>query len=1014
MKSKTRNGLRITVSSVLYLFAIIFIVVIFVATSLTSNYASIITQYFGHRNYDIVETGDGTEDTEYFKRKYTTEADRIAAASKLCEEIEGEGVVLLKNVGNTLPLAQDAKKITLLGNSSYNVVYGGAGSGVVNTKVAVSLQSALKNAEYSINATATNFYTSGTGSRYGNSSASLGGGSYIVNECPGFYLENQVTNFTNYGDAAIVTFSRAGSEEADLPIPTATNRSYLELSLEEESVLAYASKHFDKVIVLINSATPMELGFLNDYTFRSDNASYSSLNGTQIKVGACLWIGNPGQSGFAAIPKVLTGEINPSGGLVDTYAYDTLSAPSVVNQSSMRITNSGSYDHVSGYLVYAEGIYVGYKYYETRYEDTVLKQGNSSENVGVTKIGATSWNYSDEVQFPFGYNSSYTNFEWSGFTVTENKDSFDVSLSVKNIGDREGKDIVQIYLQSPYTTYDKQNHIEKASVELVGFKKTSKLAIGESETITITVNKEQLATYDAYGAGTYVLDAGTYYLAAGNNAHDALNNILAAKGKSVADGMDYDGNSGFVKSYDISAQDNKTYSISQETGYKIVNQFDDVDIKTYDGSFKYLSRNDWKNTYPVKYKDGEWTFTEEMLKGTVATDSENIYSNGTTEMPKQNIGNGLTLAMLMGADWDSTAWDDLLDQMSYKELADLVRMGGYATLLVKSISLPSTRQWDGPSGWTGAGGVSLPTDEQMFGWVCEVVLAATWNEDLIEEMGEMIAEDALANSQNGEDPLVGWYAPGMNIHRSAYSGRNFEYYSEDGFLSGKIGAAEIRGAVGKGVVVYMKHYALNDQETNRTGGTMFANEQSIREIYLKPYEISVREGNANGIMAAMNRVGLKWAGGHRGLMTETLRNEWGFHGIAVTDQCGFESFYYCNIRQGIAAGTTLWLNNDTSLWLSDSQLGDYESNPETLYNLRSAAKTILYTLSHSLAMNGISSTAKVVPVMPTWQKWLIGADIALGILAAGAIAIATMNVVKVVKSKKNKKAEDTTDSMPQS
>lgn len=1007
MKSKTKKA-GIASAIGFYVVTVVLIVVILVAAALTAQYETMITQFFGQKNYKVVETGDGTEDTEYYKRTYTTESERISAEEALCEQIEGEGSVLLKNADNTLPLSQSATKITLLGNSSYNVVYGGAGSGVVNTKVAISLQAALTNAGYSINDKATTFYSSGTGSKYGNSSASLGGGSYVVKECPGYYLEYQISNYDDYGDAAIVTFSRAGSEEADLPIPTGTSRSYLELSVEEESVLAYASKHFSTVIVLINSATPMELGFLNDYTFTSSDSNYSALNGTQIKVSACLWIGNPGQSGFSAIPKMLSGEINPSGGLVDTYAYDTTGAPSVVNQGSMSISNGTGYDKVGGYLVYAEGIYVGYKYYETRYEDTVLGQGNASSSAGVTKENASVWAYADEVQFPFGYHSSYTTFTWSDYTVTENSDSFEISLTVKNDGSYAGKDIVEIYLQSPYTTYDKNNNIEKSAVELVGFAKTSKLSPGSSETVTITVNKEQLAVYDAYGAGTYVLDAGTYYLAAGTNAHDALNNILAAKGKTTSDGMDYNGNSALVKDYAVSTQDNSKYSISQVTGYQIVNQFDDADVKTYDQTFSYLSRSDWQNTWPTKYQDGSWAISDSMLQGTIATDSSNVYSNGATELPTQNASNGLTVAMLMGEDWDSEVWDDLIDELSYEELAELVRMGGYATIYLESIALPSTRQWDGPSGWTGAGGVTLTTDEQMFGWVCEVVLAATWNEELIEEMGTMVGEDALANSQ-GENPLVGWYAPGMNIHRSAYSGRNFEYYSEDGFLSGKIGAAEIRGAVSKGVVVYMKHYALNDQETNRTGGLMFANEQSIREIYLKPFEIAVREGGANGVMASMNRVGLKWAGGHRGLMTETLRNEWGFHGIAVTDQCGFESFYYCNIRQGLAAGTTLWLNNDKSLWLSDTQLGDYLTNAETLTDLRFAAKTIIYTLSNSLAMNGISKTSQIVPITPTWQKWLIAADVALGVLAAGALVLGVIKTVKYVKRKKSDGEKDTAD-----
>lgn len=958
-------------SIVIYAVSLFLVVALVVGNILAFSYASIISLYLGHETYKLEDSG-GTGDSTYFDRVFSSEEERLIAEAELCELIEAEGIVLLKNDNDVLPVATSSgsTKVSVFGVGGRDFVYGGTGSGSVDTSTAPTLIDALLESGYSVNETLQEFYTNGRGKNYISTTANIsGGGEYVINECPESAFTNPVKNsFTNYNDMALVVFNRAGSESSDLPKVSKQDptRSYLELTAEEESLLSMVAREeygFKRIVVIINSATPMELGFLNKAEYNID---------------ACLWVGNVGQSGMYAIGEVLCGNVNPSGALVDTYAYDTLGAPAIQNQGAYSFTNATN-SKGNSYMVYAEGIYVGYRYYETRYEDTILGSGNAGCMAGVTRNGASGWNYADEVQFPFGYGLSYTEFVWSSYSVTEKDHAYEVSVTVKNVGSAAGKDIVQVYMQSPYTQYDIEKGIEKASIELVGYSKTKLLEPDEEETLTISVPKELLKVYDAKGHGTYIVEGGNYYFTVATDAHDAVNNILAAKGKTVADGMDYDGNTAMVTGMAVE-EDLETYAFSQETGNPISNQFADVDIQTYDPNFSYLSRNDWEGTYPVTYQNGKWEAPETILNSIEISYQDR---DDSIEFPVQNADNGLTLAMLMNEDINSEIWDDLLDQMSYDELVRLVKDGGYMIQAIQSISAPGALNLDGPAGIISAAGIIITLDEQPFSWVCEVVLASTWNDKLAKQMGEMVGEDALANSQ-GDQKVNGWYAPAMNIHRTAYSGRNFEYYSEDSFLSGAMAAAEIKGATSKGLICYIKHFAVNDQETNRTGGVMLANEQSVRQLYLYPFEVAIREGGSMGLMVSMNRIGSEWVGAHKGMMTETLRKEWGFEGIALTDQASYSSFSYMDIREGLAAGTTMWLNTDKNLWLE--QLGDYANNPLLLTQLRTAAKYILYTVSRSSAMNGLNATAKIVPVMPTWQIWLITLDVIVG-LAIAAILI---------------------------
>lgn len=919
------------------------------------KYQKLISVYLNQSNQKVVSV-DG-ENSEYFVSDFNNEEDRLSHLQEISKKIEEEGIVLLKNENDVLPL-NSKSKISVFSQNSVDPVFGGGGAGSVDSTKAVNLKTALLEAGFEINETLWNFYESGEGSSYRKATPDVfGEGAFAVNEVPqNIYTDEVKESFKDYNDAAIIVIGRSGGESSDLSTEKLeSGYTYLQLDDNEKDMIQMACDNFDKVVVLLNTQNPIELGFLNEYD-----------------IDSCLWIGALGETGAYAVGEVINGDVNPSGALVDTYAYNSLSSPSMANFGDYTIVNS-EVDRGNKYMVYGEGIYVGYLYYETRYEDVVL--GNEE---------VSNYDYSKEVQYPFGYGLSYTEFEWSDYKFTKKEDTYEISVTVKNNGDKAGKDIVQVYMQSPYTDYDKENNIEKASVELVGFAKTSIIEPGESEKVTISISKEEMKVYDANGYGTYIVDKGDYYFTASNNAHEALNNILSLKGKTISDGMDNEGNADFVSKVEVEKLDYETYSISQDTGNEIINQFEEADIKNYDNDYKYLSRSDWNGTWPTTYADGELTASDELLKDLEISFSEDENAEGPiTDTVNEELGK-LSVAELIGTDYDDEIWNTLINQMSVSELDKLVRIGGYATVNVESIQLPATIDKDGPAGISstlvgGESGTSYPP---------EVVLGSTWNVELAEEFGRCIGEDSM------DLGVAVWYAPACNIHRSPYSGRNFEYFSEDGFLSGKMTASTVTGAQLKGTVVTVKHFALNDQECNRTGGAIFANEQSIRELYLQPFEISVREGNALGMMASMNRIGACWSGGHYGLMTKTLRDEWGFKGLVVTDQASYSVFAYEDLREGLEAGTDLWLNTDATLWA----LSKDEVTPTVINNMQRAAKNIVYTISNSNAMNGLSKGSKVVSIIPLWQKALIGFDIIMGILLILIIIIPTMKFIKQKKA----------------
>lgn len=955
----TRNGkakrpLPLAASVAMYAIAIILAAATAIGNVYANKYSDLISVYFNQPTSKVVSASNET--TEHFTSDYASDDEREQALADMGTTILREGVTLLKNENGTLPL-EATSKISVFGQDSVDSVYGGGGAGSIYTSKAQSLMDAFEQAGFDVNPTLTEFYTTGAGKDHRKTSTdAYGKGTFAVNEVPASaYTDDVEKSFASYNDAAIVVIGRSGSESQDLPTDKlASGYTYLQLDDDERAMLKMASDNFDKVVVLLNTQNPMELADLEDDS-----------------IDAVMWIGSLGQTGAGGVAEALNGTVNPSGHLPDTYAYDLKSAPSSANFGSYAIVN-GTDRFTSSYMAYAEGIYVGYRYYETRYEDVVL--GNEARS---------NYDYTKQVAYPFGYGLSYTDFTWSDYSMKKADGGFDISVKVTNTGKTAGKDVVQLYMQSPYTDYDKANGIEKASVELVGYAKTDTLKAGASETVTVHVDQESMKTYDSAGEGTYIMDAGDYYLVAGTDAHNALNNILAAKGKTTADGMTENGNAALAAKHTVHSQDNTTYAKSAATDEKISNQFDDVDLTTYDNSFTYLSRSDWTGSWPATYADGKWTASQKFLDAlTIDTAQSEPEQKPTTDTDNPSYGK-LNASMLMDTDYADESWSALIGQMSVKELDQLVRIGGYATKSVSSTQLPATTDKDGPAGISS----TLVGGESGMGYPSEIVIAATWNSDLAESFGKAIGEDSLALK------VAVWYGPACNIHRNPYGGRAFEYFSEDSYLSGAMCAKVVAGAGSKGVVSTVKHFALNDQETNRMGGAIFANEQTIRQLYLRPFEMSVRDGGATAMMASMNRIGSRWTGGHKGLMTNTLRGEWGFNGFVVTDQASYSVFAYEDLREGLEAGTDLWLNTDAGLW----KLPDDDMTDGVIANMQRAAHNISYAISRSNAMNGLSANSKIVKVTPLWRWGVYALD---GVVTVGAVALIAIATLQILRRRK--------------
>jgi len=873
----------------------------------------------------------------------TISDETSAEATQLSQEIAGEGIVLLKNDNNILPIT-DKKNLNVFGWASTNPCYGGTGSGSLSDAYeTVSLLQGLEDAGFSLNSDLSDFYTSYRSDR---PEVGMWAQDWTLPEpTVDSYTDELINDAKNFSDTALVVITRVGGEGADLPTDvskvTYTDNSteykdfeagehYLQLSQTEKDMVELVCNNFDNVLVVYNGANTMELGFVNDYE----------------QIQGVIWCPGTGQSGFEALGEIIAGESNPSGKTSDTFVKDLTTTPTWNNFGDFEYDNMEEFEHTQTnnftstkesygphFVNYVENIYVGYRFYETAATEGLI-------------------NYDDMVMYPFGYGLSYTSFTQEMGAITETDDTISFDVTVTNTGDVAGKDVIEVYYNPPYTN----GGIEKATANLITFEKTEELQPGDSQTINITFNKEDMSSYDSYNAAAYVLEAGDYGISIRANSH----NIIDEQIVSISETIVYDENN--KRSTDESVA---------------TNQFEDAE-----GEITYLSRANGFANYAEATSAPKTMSMPEEQKSTFVVDTVNYnpedYNDESDEMPTTGAKNGLELADLRGLDYDDPQWDKLLDQLTVTEMDNLIALGGYTTASISSVNKVMTVDCDGPASinnnFTGTGSIGFPS---------AVMIANTWNKDIALAFGESIGKMA------DEMDVSGWYAPAMNIHRSAFSGRNFEYYSEDGVLSGYMAANAVIGAEEYGVYAYIKHFALNDQETNRTEMLCtWATEQAIREINLKPFEIAVKEGGAKAVMSAFNYIGTTYAGGNNALLNNVLRGEWGFQGMVLTDYFG--GYGYMDSDICIRNGNDFCL---VAYDMESNHLTD-KTSATSVIAMRQAAKNIMYTVVNSRAYDVENLQTGLMP----WQITMIVIDV---ILVAGVIVLEVITIKKYRERKVN-------------
>lgn len=904
----------------------------------------------------------------------------IKDSYEYCVKQLEEGSVLLKNDG-ALPLAATERNVTLFGNNSAHVIYrSGAGGPTPNDEYVVDMQKAFTDGGFKINKKLYKAYeTSGV-------KVSLTSSGEVPSA---FYTSELKSTFDSFKDVAIVTFARYGTENTD-PTRVVDGRAYLALSKNEEDLLQMIKddSRFTKTIVLLNGVLPMELDWLDKY-----------------QVNACIWYGNPGYYGLPGIVNILKGDANPSGHTVETFANNTLNSPAMRNFGDYNYAFDGSaVDGQYGrkYVVYKEGIYVGYKYYETRYEDCILGQGDAKCAEGATE-GETEWNYAKEVSFPFGFGLSYSTFtqKIENMTYNAKDDTFTLKVKVSNTSNKAGKEVVQVYAQTPYTEYDKDNALEKASVQLMGYTKVD-VPAGQSVEAEVTFSRYLMASYDIKadgGKGAYILEPGKYYFAVGNGAHEALNNILAKKGKTGMydhNGKTVTGSVECVSEYDpaLTATDATTYKKSQYTDKKVENKFADADLNYWaddDQKITYLTRKDWKNTFPTTVTT---LHANERIVNGLRMDQYKK-SEGAPSY-KAMIGKEVDVELeepidfvdMKNVPFEDEKWDKFISQLTLDELCVSVS-DARGIAAVAKVNKPMNAIAEGPEGLLAK--FKYGDKRACTGFATLPTTTATWDHVMQGRYGEMMGEEALFSG------VAMVNAPGCNIIRTPYGSRASEYMSEDGVLSYYSVSNIISMTRKKGLICNVKHCFLNNQETNRQGVSTFANEQSIREIYLRPFEGALTRGKSMGIMTSYNRIGLQYAATHSVLMNDVLRGEWGYEG-SIIDDALTQSAYYSVGADMLLAGT--------DIFCLDGQRGAQikavikKTDDGTLVKgLQRANKRIFYSLLHSSMGGSITSDTKVTEGMYWWQGMLIGIDVLVGVLTLGAIAgfVMTTYVKRKVK-----------------
>ncbi len=920
--------------------------------------------------YMSLTTGktDGESGSAYYTSDYSTIERLFDAKRNLCIEIGEEGCVLLKNENNALPVAKNAK-ISVFGRNSTDFVVGtSSGGGKISGDD--DLKTVFSSVGLKLNDKLWNYYSN----TEANKRKSSGQGIRIGELDPSKYPADVTGSYSDYSDAAFVVISRNFGEGHDVPLSTATDilldsdgtHYVLQLHDYERGVIEEAKKCSDKVIVLINSDNVMEIGELKN----------------DPDVDAILQVGGTGVYGLYGVANVITGKVSPSGHLVDTYAASNLSSPAAQNYGDFSFTNS---DH--SYVVYQEGIYVGYKYYETRYEDSVLGQGNADSKAGVT-AGKGNWSYTDEMVYPFGYGLSYSEFtqEITDVIWDEQNRTVTATVEVTNVGDYDAKDVVQLYVQTPYTDYDKENHVEKAAVQLIGFAKTETLeAGGGQETVTVTASLDHVASFDYTNAKTYILDYGRYYFATGNGAHDALNNILSAKGFTAADGMDYEGNTKMVLAYDHSGSgeiDAQTCAASVYTGETITNQLDSTDLNYYGDFVSYLSRQDWEGTWtgPVSV-----TATDEMI---TLLNEGSSYSVDSANNDLSNVQEGVNYGSaatsvnffdLNGKEYDDPIWEDALNQLTLDEMTRIVGLANSG--VISSINMPEYLQFDGPLGIVG----TYKTNKLEYAvsatqYPTEPMWAGTFSHTLADRIGKMFGNDGL---WTGYQCVWG---PGCDTHRTPFCGRNAEYFSEDGVMAFHFAKDMSLAAREYGLSCGPKHFALNDQEVNRDSVATFANEQAVREIYLRAFEGPMAAGGALDAMCGKNHMGCLPASATAGLLQGIVEDEWGYRGAIISDSS--------EERNGSGAFSVIAGLTEFDTMSRDYITGSGSLAPEKIKNdavlfeaMREACHRNLYLFANTSLINNLSSDTTISASMAWYQITMLAITGAIGAAALASFVL---------------------------
>lgn len=998
---------------------------------LLEEYRPMVDEALGTKSVEWVSEGEVTYDD--FKIDYANSDELIEAHKEHAIKVQEEGSVLLKNINEALPIEQTSK-ITLLGMGSHKAVYGGQlGSDVLESQT-ITIEDALERKGFTLNPVMREIYAS---LEETNSPGRLGmamsmGTDYKQYSTKQPSLEQIYTidpdyreSFIEYSDAAIVVFTRPGSEAGDyFPGEFGKNsaeggsENALGLDANERAILELAKENFDKVIVLINAINQMEIDEL-----KQDN-----------EVDAILWIGFMGNYGSLGLANLLCGEdddgdfVSPSGALTNSYAVNSASAPATQNFGFYKWKNWESFEtspkaqtySANEYLVEAEGIYVGYRYYETRYYDSIVRpQSNATSEAGDFVGDDGAWHYSDEVSYSFGYGLSYTTFDYAldKVDVASNKKTATISGSITNTGVAASKTPIQIYVQVPYV----EGGLEKSAIQLVDYEKSPLINPGDTYEFEMELDLSYIATYDSSNGGCYIMDGGDYYFAIGNGAHDALNNILAMQGKTESDGMDYAGNkdavvvcSPYGEQGDV---DRETFSTSK-AGVEIKNQLEQADLNYYmPGTVTYLSRRDW-NTFPKTYGDMTIDATEEMISLLKNDTYEFTVDEEKAAEINYAVGeeNGLSIMQMKGASYDDERWDDLLAQIDMEELLDTTARAQDIIRGMESIGLPDLRVsgdalgikrtlydeqfTDKNNPWWGG---KDPGEDKNAEFRCRdtypliPVLCSTFSKELAEERGLLLGNVSLITTAP-----INW-GPCLNLHRSPYYGRMQENCSEDPVLGGYQVSSLANGAWSKGCAVTVKHFAGNSIEINRSGLAQFNTEQAWRELELRSFQVALENG-AKGVMTSYSRLGCIWTGGYKNLVTNILKDEWGVHGYVVSDMIhNAQESKYMAIKEAAAAGTTL-MDNSTD-WLSPSSSNrtwaeftaeNVSKDGDLLETMKRGMKDLLYLLVNSNLMNGKGVSMRKVNLISPWRAAYISA------IAVSALLTISMSTLCIVSSLKKK------------